>query len=101
MTQGVQWMFGYYLDLAFRSLARNRMLTSMMVLAIAVGIGASMTTLTVTHLLSGDPLPGRSQHIFYPQVDAEPKRTDDKEPYDKLDYQSAVDLWSAHRADRQ
>lgn len=94
-------MFGYYLDLAFRSLARNRMLTALMVLAIAVGIGASMTTLTVTHLLSGDPLPGRSQHIYYPQVDAEPDRDDSKEPLDKLDYQSAVDLWRAHRADRQ
>src|SRR5246127_4608974 len=94
-------MFAYYLDLAFRSLRRNTMLTALMVLAIAVGIGASMTTLTVTHLLSGDPLPGRSQHIFYPQVDPDPTRTDGKEPYDKLDYQSAGDLWSAHRADRQ
>ena len=55
-------MFGYYLDLALRSLKRNRVLTALMVLAIAVGIGASMTTLTVMHLLSGDPLPGRSQH---------------------------------------
>ena len=95
-------MFGYYLDLALRSLKRNRMLTALMVLAIAVGIGASMTTLTVMHLLSGDPLPGKSAHIFYPQLDADP--TDEsrhKEPLDVLDYHSAVDLWSAHRADRQ
>ena len=53
-------MFGYYLDLALRSLKRNRVLTVLMVLAIAVGIGACMTTLTVVHLLSGDPLPGKS-----------------------------------------
>ena len=65
-------MFGYYLDLALRSLKRNKMLTALMIVAIAVGIGASMTTLTVMHLLSGDPLPGRSQHIFYPQVDPGP-----------------------------
>ena len=65
-------MFRYYLNLALRSLKRNKVLTALMVLAIAVGIGASMTTLTVMHLLSGDPLPGRSQHIFYPQVDASP-----------------------------
>jgi putative ABC transport system permease protein len=94
-------MFGYYLDLAFHSLRRNRVLTALMVLAIAVGIGASMTTLTVVHLLSGDPLPGRSQTIFYPQVDADTKNKDDHEPLDMLDYQSAVDLWSAGRADRQ
>ena len=95
-------MFGYYLDLAVRSLKRNKMLTALMVIAIAVGIGASMTTLTVMHLLSGDPLPGKSGAIFYPQVDADPT-TDfsHKDPIDVMDYRSAVDLWSAHRADRQ
>ncbi|HEY9110284.1 MAG TPA: ABC transporter permease [Rhodanobacteraceae bacterium] len=95
-------MFAYYLDLAFRSLKRNKLLTVLMVLAIAVGIGASMTTLTVMHLLSGDPLPGKSAHLFYAQVDGDPtpdyKHT---EPPDALDYQSAVDLWDARRADRQ
>lgn len=93
-------MFAYYLDLAMRSLKRNKVLTALMVIAIAVGIGASMTTLTVMHLLSGDPLPGRSAHLFYAQVDAAPD-TKKREPYDVLDYQSAMDLWSAKRADRQ
>ncbi|HJR14063.1 MAG TPA: ABC transporter permease, partial [Rhodanobacteraceae bacterium] len=53
-------MFAYYLDLALRSLKRNKALTALMVLAIALGIGASMTTLTVLHVLSGDPLPDKS-----------------------------------------
>jgi putative ABC transport system permease protein len=94
-------MFAYYLNLALHSLKRNKVLTALMVLAIAVGIGASMTTLTVMHLLSGDPLPGRSAHIYYPQVDASPADFTKSEPLDVLDYRSAVDLWSAHRADRQ
>jgi len=96
-------MFGYYLNLALRSLMRNKMLTALMVIAIAVGIGASMTTLTVMHLLSGDPLPGRSQHIFYPQVDPSPLPDPENthKPWDMMDYRSATDLWSAHRADRQ
>ena len=94
-------MLAYYLNLALLSLKRNKVLTALMVLAIAVGIGASMTTLTVMHLLSGDPLPGRSAHIYYPQVDASPVGFTKSEPLDVLDYRSAVDLWSAHRADRQ
>jgi putative ABC transport system permease protein len=95
-------MFTYYLDLALRSLRRNKVLTALMVLAIAVGIGASMTTLTVMHLLSGDPLPGKSAHIYYAQVDPDPTPAHQrKEPLDVMDYRSAVDLWSAHRADRQ
>jgi len=94
-------MFAYYLQLALRSLRRNPVLTGLMVLSIAVGIGAAMTTLTVMHLLSGDPLPGRSQHIFYPQVDAVQDDKPHSEPPDKLDYTSAMDLWRAKRADRQ
>ncbi len=93
-------MFGYYLHLAWRSLRRNRLLTVLMVVSIAVGIGASMTTLTVMRLLAGDPLPGKSGTIFYPQVDPNPEQRS-SEPYDMLDYRSAMDLWSAHRADRQ
>ncbi len=94
-------MFGYYLDLALRSLKRSPVLTALMVVAIAVGIGASMTTLTVMHLLSADPLPGKSGTIFYPQLNPAPTADANHGPYDVLDYRSAVDLWSAHRADRQ
>lgn len=92
-------MFSYYLDLALRSLKRNKILTTLMVIAIAVGIGASMTTLTVMHLLSGDPLPGRSRHIFYPQVDPSLDPDPQHSPWDVMVYRSAVDLWSAHRGD--
>jgi len=94
-------MFGYYLQLAVRSLRRNKVLTALMVLSIAVGIGAAMTTLTVVHLLSGDPLPGKSQRIFHPQVDPMPDENPKEYPPDMMDYTSAVDLWKAKRADRQ
>src|SRR3546814_1674404 len=57
-------MFAYYLNLALRSFRRNKALTVLMVLAIALGIGASMTTLTVFHVLSGDPVPTRSGALF-------------------------------------
>ena len=73
-------MFGYYLDLALRSLKRNKALTALMVVAIALGIGASMTTLTVLHVLSGDPLPGKSGKLFYPQLD--PQDMDGYKPQD-------------------
>lgn len=94
-------MFAYYIRLGLHGLGRHRRLTALMVLAIAVGIGASMTTLTVVRLLAGDPLPGRSAHIYYPQVDASPKGFSHGQPLDVLDGRSAIDLWRAHRADRQ
>jgi putative ABC transport system permease protein len=67
-------MFGYYLNLALRSFKRNKALTALMVLAIALGIGACMTTLTVFRVLSGDPIPEKSARIFYVQLDPEPLR---------------------------
>jgi len=63
-------MFRYYFDLALRSFSRSRALTALMVLAVALGIGTSMTTLTVFHVLSGDPLPHKSERVFYVQLDA-------------------------------
>jgi putative ABC transport system permease protein len=63
-------MFTYYLDLALRSFRSARALTVLMVLALGLGIGACMTTLTVYHVLSGDPIPGKSARLFDVQLDA-------------------------------
>lgn len=90
----------YCAEVALHNTWRSKTMTALMVLAIAVGIGASMTTLTLVFLLSGDPLPGRSADIYYPQVDVNPN-SKGREPYDVLDYRTAYDLWSSSRADQQ
>lgn len=96
-------MFVYYFDLALNSLKRNRALTALMVLAIALGIGASMTTLTVLHVLSGDPLPGRSAQLYYPQIDPQDIKGmyPSKEPPEQLTLIDGLNLLHAARADRQ
>lgn len=96
-------MFAYYFELALRSLRRNRALTALMVLAIALGIGASMTTLTVLHVLSGDPLPGRSATIYYPQLDPQDMKdyTPGVEPPEQLTWTDGMYLLRAKRATRQ
>lgn len=66
-------MFGYYIDLAVRSLLRNKVLTALMVLTLGLGIGASMTTLTVQRLLSGDPVPEKSERLFHPRINPRPR----------------------------
>ena len=96
-------MFAYYLDLALRSFRRNKALTALMVLAIALGIGASMTTLTVLHVLSGDPLPGRSAHLYYPQLDPRDMNgyQPGGEPPGQVSWTDGMNLLHAKRADRQ
>ncbi|HEV2538561.1 MAG TPA: ABC transporter permease [Frateuria sp.] len=96
-------MFGYYIDLALRSFRRNKALTALMVFAIALGIGASMTTLTVLHVLSGDPLPGRSGTLYYPQVDPRDNSglMPGREPPMQLTEIDGFNLLRARKADRQ
>ena len=96
-------MIGYYFNLALRSFKRNKVLTALMVIAIALGIGAAMTTLTVFHVLSGDPLPGKSGRLFYPQIDPFTMEEYHKgeEPTDQLTRFDAEALLKARRADRQ
>ena len=96
-------MLGYYFNLALRSFKRNKVLTALMVLAIALGIGATMTTLTVFHVLSGDPLPGKSQTLFYPQLDPQGKDNyvAGEEPPNQLTRFDAEALLRARRGDRQ
>ena len=60
-------MFRYYLALGWRSLRRNPILTALMILTLSVGIAASMSTLTVLHMMSGDPIPHKSDRLFVPQ----------------------------------
>lgn len=96
-------MLGYYFKLALRSFKRNKMLTALMVLAIALGIGASMTTLTVFYILAADPLPHKSGKLFYPRFDSESKNgyVPGKEPQDQLTRFDAETLLRDKRGDRQ
>jgi putative ABC transport system permease protein len=96
-------MLVYYFSLAVISLKRNKIITALMILAIGLGIGASMTMMTVLHVMSGDPLPGRSGHLYVPVIDAssvqqQPKRT---APDDDLTWPDALNLLRAARAEKQ
>ncbi len=96
-------MFGYYLDLALRSLKRSRGLTALMVLSIGLGVASCMTTWSVFRAASGDPMPWKSSRLFVPQMDIwqSPARSADGEPLDALTYADAVALMRDHRATLQ
>jgi putative ABC transport system permease protein len=98
-------VFSYYLDLALRSLKRTPVLTGLMVLAIGLGIGASMTMLTVLHVMTEDPLPSRSARLFYPYLDPLPVNFSTvavaADPRNDLTWPDAMALLHAHRTSRQ
>jgi putative ABC transport system permease protein len=98
-------MFRYYFRLGIRSLRRNMILTGLMVAAIAVGIGACMTALTVFRAMSGDPIPQKSSQLFAVQIDNwgpdkhNAGSTDNLEPL--MSYIDAAALMRAHAGKRQ
>lgn len=98
-------MFAYYLDLALRSLRRSPVLTGLMVLAIGLGIGASMTMITVLHVMTNDPLPDRSAHLYTPHLDPLPldyaSGGEGPDPANDLTWPDAMALLQAHRGVRQ
>jgi putative ABC transport system permease protein len=75
-------MFKYNIKLALKSMRRNPAMTALMMAAIAVGIGVSMTTLTVFYMMSSNPIPEKSDVLFAVTMDSwNPLRPfDDDEP---------------------
>lgn len=97
-------MFHYYLKLALLSIKRTPVLSLLMVIAIAMGIGASMTTITVNYLMSADPIPHKSKQLFHVQLDNwDPNQAynDEGEPPIQLTWIDAVNLMAQKKALRQ
>ncbi len=87
-------MLGYYFQLAFGSFRRSPGLVTLMVLAVAVGIGVCVVTLTFYHAMSGNPIWWKSDQLYVVTLDnwdpmepADPTRP--SLPPDQLTYRDA------------
>ena len=97
-------MFRYYLKLGWHSIRRNPILSALMVAAISVGIGACMTVVNIDYVMSGNPIPHRSDVLFHVQVDnwdPNDPYTEPNEPPDQITYLDGTALLAARQARRQ
>ena len=99
-------MTRYYLSLALRGLMQHRALTALMVMAIGLGIAATMTGLTIVTRYGSDPIPQKSSKLFAVQLDTwtgdAPTNQDNREAApDQLTYKDAVALMQRAPAKRQ
>lgn len=84
-------MFLYQLKTAVKSLRRNPILSTLLVLGIALGIAVSTAFVTTYYMLSRNPIPEKSDVLFHVQMDAwDPTRPwdddDPEEPPDQVTY---------------
>jgi putative ABC transport system permease protein len=63
-------MLFYNIRIAAKSLRRNPILTTLLIGAIALGICVSTSFVAMRHMLSKDPLPGKSDKLFYIRLDS-------------------------------
>ncbi len=63
-------MLLYNLRIAWKSLRRNPILSVLILLGIALGVAVSTTFVTVWHVLAEDPIPGKSDRLFYVRLDS-------------------------------
>ncbi|QBY05383.1 FtsX-like permease family protein [Thalassotalea sp. HSM 43] len=97
-------MFLYYLKLARISIIKHWGMSALMIVAIALGIGASMTTVTVTYLMSANPIPHKSDNLYYVQLDSwdvNNPANDDGTPPDQVTYRDGLYLFMQQKAYRQ
>lgn len=97
-------MFSYYIKIAWISILRHWGLSLLMVCAIGLGIGATMTTVTVNYLMSANPIPHKSDQLYYVQLDswdANDPYDEGQNPPDQLTYTDATNLMQAKKAFRQ
>jgi len=97
-------MFRYYLRLGSLSIKANPALSALMVAAIGIGIGACMTIVTIQYIMSGNPIPEKSDRLYHVRVDNwDPNEAyeEPNEPPEQLTYLDATALYAAGQASRQ
>jgi len=65
-------MFRYYFAIGLANLRRSPALTALMVLTLAVGVAASVSTLTILRVMGGNPIPHKSARLLVPMPDNGP-----------------------------
>jgi putative ABC transport system permease protein len=93
-------MFAYNLRIAWKSLRRTPVLSSLLVAGIALGIAVATAFVAAYSVLAQDPIPEKSSVLHYVQLDAwnpdEPWDGEDpQEPPDQLTYRDAVAMAEA------
>ena len=88
-------MLLYNLKIALKSFRRNPILTTLLIAGIALGICVSTAFVTLRHMYTQEPLPGKSDRVFYVRLDSWGDEPYDDEPGgipDQVTYRDARGL---------
>jgi putative ABC transport system permease protein len=63
-------MLAYQIKSALRSMKRNPALSALLIAGIGLGIAVSTAFITTYYLMAGDPIPHKSDQLFYVEMDS-------------------------------
>jgi putative ABC transport system permease protein len=88
-------MYGYLLTSAWREIRRFPGISALIVLAIAMGLAATMSSATIVWQLGQDPIPSKSDKLHFVMVDAWDKGGYNArfDPPDQVTFPDAMALW--------
>ena len=66
-------MWTYYLGLSLRSLRRTPSLYALVIITLAIGVGALCSNLALFQAMSADPIPGKSDKLFHVSLNTWPE----------------------------
>jgi len=93
---------GHFLQLALQNLKRHVWLTALIVLAISLGLGSSMTVYSILRAMSADPIPWKSDRLLTLQIDnLGPDNRRSGEPPAMVAYRDIAAWRRDHRGIRQ
>jgi putative ABC transport system permease protein len=97
-------MFAYHLGLASKSIRKTPVLSALIIGAIGLGIAVCVSILTVYSLMSQDPIPAHSSHLFTFKLDIQEEQREGEtrdEATEMVGYRDAVNLLASDLPVRQ
>jgi putative ABC transport system permease protein len=94
-------MFIYQLKTALLSIKRNPFIAGLLACAIAIGVAMSTASLAVYTIYLGNPIPNKSERLFYVQLDSwsvgeNPVPSDPRSPPLQITYRDMVGIMQSH-----
>lgn len=97
-------MLNYYVRLGVTKLRHNPALTALMVITLAVGVAACVSTMSILQIMSNNPIPHKSALLISPVIDVEGLsnyKPGDKPADEQLTYRDAVNLLASQQGVRR
>lgn len=92
-------MWHYYFGLSLRSLKRTPLLIILVIVTLAVGVGALSANLTLLQTMAADPLPHKSDRVLHISMNTWPNTDTHRQPFHVLRYRDAQAIWESGHAE--